>query len=477
MICTISLITYNPIFISCLFDIISENSIPRWFKFSSVEMVLITNCVRATNFHSYIKDLFGDLHCQFPSSYVLFASGHLSFSVAPYILASTSPMFKSILLEDPSLCSVSVHPSFSKVFPSLITLLYTGQVIDISKHEAELLEMLIKDLGIIADIEKVHVSSHSTKVKRSLDAGAGAIANPFKSSDDAIDDNTWRKKKSIRFSFDSAYDSFEENIASTTMCSQFDPEGVRFQGAFSVSADGHKDRAIVDVVSVLDHEVDEIVENVGGSFNYDISSYVLRDAFCDVEQLKSERCNICDQDFSSKYELLHHLAMTHYKAKLAENFSEYGRICPMCEEFKDDHEDNLYHIGRDHEVAYDYYQADEFVHYVDEFSGFNNERRKMNQEKPKSINLYETNGRKLSCSRPSVLKGILKSARVHQEDPPKSILRVPSLNSPSTKESILKRPKSQVQSFKNQVKGKEDGGVNVLLSVQDKSGDKIIDLE
>merc|ERR1712112_513061 len=127
-----------------------------------------------------------------------------------------------------------------------------------------------------------------------------------------------------------------------------------------------------------------------------------------------------------------------------------------------------YHIGRDHEVVYDYYQVDEFVHHVDEFSGFSDERRKMNREKPEISNLYETDGRKSSCSRPSVLKGILKSARVHQEDPPKSILRVPSLNSRSTKESILKRPRSHVKSFKNQVEGKEKFVLNVLLSVQDK---------
>ena len=466
-----------------------------------IEMAVITNRVRANNFHSYIKDLLNDIHCQYHSSYVSFTSGHLRLSVAPYILASISPMLKSILLEDPSHCSVTVHPSFSKVFPSLITLLCTGQVTNITNQEAELLKILIKDLGIIADTEivninndncNIEVASHSTKGKRSLDSKAGDNPDPF--NGDALEDNTWKSKKSITFSFDSAYDSVEENIVSTTMCPPLDPEGVRCRGAFSVSAGGHKDssfgayfdtlnedRAIVDVVSVFDHEVDEIEENVGGCLNYDISSYVLKDPFCDVgwnvKELRSERCNICDQDFLSKYELLDHLAMTHYKERLAKSFSEYGRICPMCEEFRDDHEGNLYHIGRDHEVVYDYYQADEFVHNVKENNGFNNVSTKKNQDKSKSTNINDSNGRKSSEFIPSALKGILKSARVHLEKSPKSILRVPRLKSPSTKESILKRPKSQVNSFKDQVEGKEGGSVKVLLSVQDTSGVEIVDLQ
>ena len=468
--------------------------------FQIIEMAVITNLVRATNFHSYIKDLLDDIHCQIHSSYVSFTSGHLSLSVAPYILTSLSPMFKSILLEDPHLCSVTVHPSFSKVFPSLITLLYTGQVTNITNNDAVMLKMLIKDLGILADIEIVHfnnnncdvkVASHSAIVNRSFDGNAGAIPIPF--NGDALVDNAWERKKSIRFSTDSEYDIFEENFSfTTTMCPSIDPEGVGCQGVSSVSADRHRnlsfgeslntlneDRAIVDIVFVPDHEVDEIEENVGGSLNYDLGSFVLKDAFCDadreVEQLKSERCNICDQDFPSKYELLDHLAMTHYKAKLAESFPEYGRICPLCLEFRDDHEDNLQHIGRDHEVVYDYYQSDEFVHHVDEFNGLNNERKKRNDVEPNSIHL-RTN-RKLSDSKPSALKGILKLARIHQEVSPKSILKVPRLESPPAKESILKQPKSQTKTFKNQVEGKEYGAVNVLLSVQNKSGVKIIDLE
>ena len=151
----------------------------------------------------------------------------------------------------------------------------------------------------------VKVVSHSTKGNSSFDANAGAIPIPF--NGDALVDNAWKSKKSIRFSIDSEYDSFDENIASTTMCPPFDPEGVGCQGVSSVSADRHRnlgfgeslntlneDRAIVVIVFVSDHEVDEMEENVGGSLNYDLSSFVLKDAFCDadreVEQLKSERC-------------------------------------------------------------------------------------------------------------------------------------------------------------------------------------------
>ena len=218
--------------------------------FQIIEMAVITNLVRATNFHSYIKDLLDDIHCQIHSSYVSFTSGHLSLSVAPYILTSLSPMFKSILLEDPYLCSVTVHPSFSKVFPSLITLLYTGQVTNITNNDAVMLKMLIKDLGILADIEIVHfnnnnsdvkVASHSAIVNRSFDGNAGAIPIPF--NGDALVDNAWERKKSIRFSTDSEYDIFEENFSfTTTMCPSIDHEGVGCQGVSSVSADRHRNK-------------------------------------------------------------------------------------------------------------------------------------------------------------------------------------------------------------------------------------------
>ena len=117
-------------------------------------MAVITNLVRAINFHSYSRDLLEDIYHQYHyhtsinSSNVSLTCGHLRLSVAPYILVSISPMLKNILLENDSLCSISLHPSFSKVLPCLVTLLYTGQVSNITSHEADLLKLLIKDLDI-----------------------------------------------------------------------------------------------------------------------------------------------------------------------------------------------------------------------------------------------------------------------------------------------------------------------------------------
>jgi len=468
-------------------------------------MVGITILVkkRANNFDCYTKDLLEDIYHQFhsgmKSSNVSLMSGHLSLSVAPYILASISPMLKSILLENDSLSCIMVHNSFAKVLPGLVNLLYTGQVSNITKQEAELLMLLAKELGMMGivmeagqNISNVKGRSRGTEMNKILEGRAGAVAihSPLKGKD------------SDKFSLDSTSVSYEDvRDTDAIMCPPLEPETIRFFEPSSVlladkgkqeddqinfvesfnASDDH--RELIEVVTVLDHDVDEIVENVGGSLNGNISSYVVKDAFfasdSEVNPFKAERCNICDQDFRSRYELLDHLTMTHYKAKLAQSFSEYGRICPSCEDFRDDHEDNLNHIGRDHEVVYDYYKADNFANDGDESNGCKNPKKKISQEEHTSIEQNITHGRNSKDSSSSVaLKGILKSTGVHQKDPPKSILRVSRPKSPSVKKSILKQPKSLVKSLKNQVELKVDkmNVENVLLSVQDNCGDIIVDI-
>jgi len=477
-------------------------------------MAVITNLVRAINFHSYARDLLVDIYHQYHyhtginSSNVSLTCGHLSLSVAPYILASISPMLKNILLEDDSLCSITVHPSFSRVLPCLVTLLYTGQVSNITTHDAELLKLLIKDLDMKAtiveednsDIEcNVKCTSFGIEMIGSLDENARTTPNPF--DDDSFNKNERKSKKTV--SFDLTSGSYEEDENSVAfMCPPHNPKGIGFLGPFSVSVadkgklyddddqicfensfnSSNNDREKIEVITVLDYEVDDIVENVGGSLNEDISSSVVKDVFynvdSEVDSYKAERCNICDQEYRSKYELLEHLTMTHYKARLAESFSEYGKICPMCEEFREDHEDNLYHIGRDHEVVYDYYKADKFVK-SGEFNAFKNNEKNKNQEKQKSIENSKTIGGKSNDSSSSTLKGILKSTRAYQKDVPRSILRDSCPKPPSTKKSILKRPKSHAKLLKNhaEVKGDKINVLNVHFSVQDNYGERIVDLE
>jgi len=470
-------------------------------------MAVITNLVRAINFHSYSRDLLEDIYHQYHyhtsinSSNVSLTCGHLRLSVAPYILVSISPMLKNILLENDSLCSISLHPSFSKVLPCLVTLLYTGQVSNITSQEADLLKLLIKDLDMKAtsvEENNVKCTSYGIEIIESLDVNAGSIPSPF--DDDSFNNNARKSKKSVSFDLTSvSYDEDENSDA--LMCPPHNPEGIGFSRPFSVLvADKGKlydnddqicfdnsfnsskyDREKIEVITVLDYEVDDIVENVGGSLNEDISSSVVKDAFyagdSEVDSYKAERCNICDQEYRSKYELLEHLTMTHYKARLAESFSEYGKICPMCEEFSEDHEDNLYHIGRDHEVVYDYYKADKFVK-SGEFNAFKNNEKNKNQEKQTSIENSKTNGGKSNDSSSSTLKGILKSTRAYQKDVPRSILRV-SCPKPTSTKSILKRNKSHVKLLKNhaEVKGDKINVLNARFSVQDNYGERIVDLE
>jgi len=139
---------------------------------------------RANNFQSYTRDLLEDIYHQFRSgirsSNVSLMSGHLSLSVAPYMLASSSPLLKSILLGNDSISSIIVHHSFAKVLHSLVNLLYTGQVSNISNQEVELLMLLTKDLGMKGTIiEAMHIvscKSRSTEMKRGVDARAEAVA-------------------------------------------------------------------------------------------------------------------------------------------------------------------------------------------------------------------------------------------------------------------------------------------------------------
>jgi len=471
------------------------------------KMAVITNLVRANNFHSYAKDLLDDIYQQFHSSNVSLTSGHLSLSVAPYILASNSPMLKNVLLEDDSLCSITVHPSFSMVLPSLVTLLYTGRVSNINSQEAELLKLLIKDLDMIAiiieednrDIEhNVKCTSYGIEMRGGLAVNAGAIPSPL--NDDSFKNNAGKSKKSVSFDLTSVSNEEDENSVAF-MCPPHSPEDIEYLGPFSFSVaekvilyeddqmcfdksfnSFNQVREKIEVITVLDHEVDETVENVGGSLNDNISSFVVKDVFCtgdgEVDSYKAERCNICDQEFRSRYELLDHLTMTHYKARLAENFSEYGKICPICEEFSVDHENNIHHIGRDHEVIYDYYKADKFVK-SGESNAFRNNEKNRSQEKQKSIEHSKTNERKSNDSSSTTLKGILKSTRAYQKDVPRSILRVSCPKPSSIKKSILKRPKSHVKVLKNQVEVKEDktNVLNVYFSAQDNYGDRIVDLE
>jgi len=444
------------------------------------KMAVITNLVRANNFHSYARDLLHDIYHQFHrcfnSSNVSLTCGHLSLSVAPYILASISPMLKNILLEDDSLCSITVHPSFSTALPSLVTLLYTGQVSNITSQEAELLKLLIKDLDITAIIieednrhieQNVKCTSYGIEMRGGLAVNAGAIPSPL--NDDSFKNNAGKSKKRVSFDLTSVSNEEDENSVAL-MCPPHNPKEIEFLGPFSLSIaekvilygddqicfdeffnSFNRDRENIEVITVLDHEVDEIVENVALNDNIS-SSYVVKDASCSgdgkVDSYKAKRCNICDQEFRSRYELLDHLTMTHYKARLTENFSEYGKICPMCEEFSDDHEDNIHHIGRDHEVVYDYYKADKFEK-SGESDAFKNNEKNRSQEKQKSIEHSKTNGRKSNASSSTTLKGILKSTRAYQKDVPRSILRVSSPKPSSIKKSILKRPKSHVKLLKN----------------------------
>jgi len=446
--------------------------------------------VRATNFHCYITDLLQNIyeHGGFNDTYVSLRSGHLTLSVAPYILSSISPMLKSVLLEDSTHRTIILHASYMKVLPCLVTLLYTGQVSNIPNDQVVLLKLLTEELGITVnkevscerDIENKERLGSSLTVNQVVDREIAATPLPI----DGLNNNL---NKSVEFVPNFSFPKLHEEADSTSMCPPLNPEannvpGIRNPAATEILRNngGHNsainDRDVVDVITVLDHEVDEIVESVGGAMSDKISTYIVKDT---INVDNPQRCNICDRKFDKKHDLICHLATTHYKSRLADGYAEFGRICPLCEEFSNNHEDNLNHIGIDHEVVNEYYKADKFA----DFNSNLDESTKQDKEIFKNIQQKENKSRgimiKDSASSSSTIKGILKLTQASPKPVPKSILRATRPKSPSTKESILKLPTSKMPQSNDKVKFGTTASSQrkVLLSIQDDCGDTLVDME
>jgi len=453
-------------------------------------MAVITYLARATNFHCYITDLLQNIYEQggFNDTYVSLRSGPLTLTVAPYILSSISPMLKTVLLEDPTHRTILIHASYMNVLPSLVTLLYTGKVSNIPNDQVVRLKLLTEELGITVNIEVCCERDNEDKER----LGSSLTANKVVDREIAtthlpIDGLNNNLNKCVEFVSNFSFPRLQEKADSTFMCPPLNPEAnnapgvirnlateeiLKYDGAHNSAID---DRDVVDVITVLDHEVDEIVESVGGAMSDEVSTYIVEDR---IQLDNPQRCNICDREFDKKYDLICHLATTHYKSRLADGYAEFGRICPLCEEFSNNHEENLNHIGIDHEVVDEYYKADKFADINSNLDGYT----KQDKEISKNIQQNNSRGIKISDAIPSssTLKGILKLTQESPKPAPKSILRATRPKPPSTKDSILKLPTSKMSRSNEEIKFNTTSASSqkkVLLSIQDDCGDTLVDME
>jgi len=440
--------------------------------------------VKSSSLCSHVSDLLETLYTQYQAglhgSNISIKSGHLATSIPSFLLASLSPMLKPILLETHT-SSISVHPSFSIVLPSLVTFMHTGLVNNITKGQAMMLKNLLKELGMSSNISESYEKINNLESKGGVGGAAVTLVGPSMN-------NNLSKRVSFEISVDDD-DSFdEESVTPVVMCPPLEPSkpGLRqvvieevgdelFRGNDGVNTYSSDN---IDVILLSDNEVDDIVENTGGAFNDIVGAEYVKDAISESEvlldRLQADNvvcCKICDQVYKRKYNLLDHLALTHYKARLSDEYGDFGNCCPLCEELFGDNDANLTHIGRDHGVAYEYYETDLFPAYRKEISF----RVKEFDNAPSSDRM-KVDGK----NRTSSLKGILKCKSVIAENTtPKSILRAPRPKSSTTQKSILKPPKYSKRREKwISVRGdvKVERSCNeAVLSIHDDIGDTMVD--
>jgi len=354
-----------------------------------------------------------------------------------------------------------------------------------------LLKILLKELGMSSNIsesyEKINAESEGLGPvdEGLLGVARGAVALLSESMNNNI-----RKRVSFDISVDDD-DSFDEkSVIPAVMCPPLESSNPGLSLSPDITANSRIEE-VGDEFFSDDHGVatysrhNIAVITISDNDESDIGAEYVKDAICESELLldgvqaasdSGVGCNICDKVFKRKYDLLAHLSLTHYKARLSDEFAEFGNICPLCEEDLFDHDANLSHIGRDHGVAYQYYEAD--------FPANRKEKSDRSKEldrtrSPAKMKVDDGNG---NTEKTSSLKGILKRNSVIAENvAPKSILRAPRPKSSTTTQSILKhhkyfkrRGEKSIQR-RGDVKVERSGENKVILSVQDIVGDTMVD--
>jgi len=200
-------------------------------------------------------------------------------------------------------------------------------------------------------------------------------------------------------------------------------------------------------------------------------------------------CEICDKTFPVEHDFQAHLASTHFKARLYEEFGKFKRVCPFCQKKSRDIGENMNHIGEFHSKVYEYYN--------DKFGVGRLRSSKINVvSNLKTFDLSSSQAFQIQRVEPttaikSSLRGILKSSnRKVEEQQLKGILRSSTRPHPSPCQSILKKHRSTSKHVQNsptlfatevseQAPPRQFGDDvrNVVLSVQDNAGEKIVDLK
>eukprot|EP00092_Neocalanus_flemingeri_P034395 GFUD01037404.1.p1 GENE.GFUD01037404.1~~GFUD01037404.1.p1 ORF type:complete len:193 (-),score=60.20 GFUD01037404.1:170-748(-) len=124
-------------------------------------MVLISCHVQTNNLSSYPTSLLQSLqHQSGHHTDISLSSGDQTVSVSSVLLRNSSP-FLSALLQSPCLCSCSCSlqtvvtlptTTISSTLPSLVSLLYSGYVSNMSRDQVEQLRCLTKELGLRTSI-------------------------------------------------------------------------------------------------------------------------------------------------------------------------------------------------------------------------------------------------------------------------------------------------------------------------------------
>eukprot|EP00092_Neocalanus_flemingeri_P036809 GFUD01040070.1.p1 GENE.GFUD01040070.1~~GFUD01040070.1.p1 ORF type:complete len:496 (+),score=138.03 GFUD01040070.1:52-1539(+) len=238
------------------------------------------------------------------------------------------------------------------------------------------------------------------------------------------------------------------------------PEGTEEGASFTPGKTDIADEGMFEVQTVGRNMLIIEHEDVGGELERKGDQYV-EDCFSDIQVDNVQTvefsqnsnvfiCEVCDQTFKVEAKFKTHLASTHYKARLQEDFEKFGEVCPFCDKMSRDVRANVKHVGDDHRKVYEYYEEN----FGD--INFNSGRRyskvasiDSGRDDMSSLKLrgnFQTirfNETKATTSVYSPLKGILKlSQSKSEEKQPKSILRPSSTKSPPSCQSILKAPRS-----------------------------------
>eukprot|EP00092_Neocalanus_flemingeri_P034394 GFUD01037403.1.p1 GENE.GFUD01037403.1~~GFUD01037403.1.p1 ORF type:complete len:510 (-),score=148.27 GFUD01037403.1:79-1608(-) len=507
-------------------------------------MVLISYHVQTNNLSSYPTSLLQSLqHQSGHHTDISLTSGDQTVPVSAVLLRNCSP-FLNALLQSPCSCSQQTTvtlpaTTISSTLPSLVSLLYSGYVSNMSRDQVEQLRHLTKELGLrtsICDSDLIQVvsgenSGNVTDKDRSDDTSNSDSCNNTMTggtSGERISrvvrfTDGWDREGVTGHSRDRFSDfvpmvppvrhrtspvNINEELSDRVLCGGIE-ESVSYVAFSDYNLGGVKlvygrtnnvDEEIFEVLTEEEDIFDIDHEDVGGELDRRGDQHVV-DCFSDIQLVKCSQnsydiiCEICDQTFEEESKFKTHLASTHYKARLQEDFHQFGKVCPFCEKRNSDTTANVVHLGEEHSKVYEYY-GEKFGDIKHNRNGRNSKVAvigsgldmlslkfggNFQSVKPKEVKTTTFIKTKVP------LKGILKLSEAKSEEKQlKSILRSSSAKSPPS-QSILKAPRSKSKPVDDKheicetvdsVTSVDSVGVTkkVVMTVQDDDGETIMDL-